>query len=264
MNTTMFCVTSDKMFEVLLNLKYSVYWNERKAARLVKLIWIFAILLAIGCSVSFRFGYLLKTEFNQFIYPIMNCTYIITAVVIYGYIFHKYRQTRLVPTRKTIRDTGRSGSVWKNNKESGVWQDFRRSRFFIPVYLILSFIVFIALPSTIHGFYEVGKTQNTSVTPPTNIITAMMTNSTTKDNPRTGLRSTGSLVMTICAPVSTILDAFIYIFSIKEVRRLFNRTFRMRRNDIQSSCSSTKSRRTTIEVSTTTVQVQLTCYTITS
>ena len=49
----MFYITSDKMLEVLLNLKYTVYWGENKAKQLMTLTWVVGLVMGLGFSLAY-------------------------------------------------------------------------------------------------------------------------------------------------------------------------------------------------------------------
>lgn len=184
----MFCITWDKVLEVYLNIKYTIYWNERKAKRLVRLTWVVGLSMSIGFCFAHAFAdYRFEFIFALYIFPTLNFLFIIAAVLTYSYIFYKYRQTRSHPS---MRQLPQLSSV----------QIFRTSRFSISVWLVLSFLLCIVIPSLMLAFKGVSSE---------------------------GVSPVIKVIIWIFYGTSTLADAFIYIFLLRKNRRLFCKIFRV-------------------------------------
>ena len=72
------------------------------------------------------------------------------AVVVYVYLFRKYRKSRL-------RHVGNKSA---NRKES-MYQTFRNSRFYLDFLLVISFVIFMVIPNTISLFHGWAGRQRT-------------------------------------------------------------------------------------------------------
>ena len=139
---TMVYLTLDKLFDILLNIRYPLYWREEYTKRLLKATWGITLTIAITASIV---HYFYQVEFHEILdtyaYPILDVIFILIALVTYGFIFHKYKQTRRPPVggMTAIPSPGR-------------FQIFMKSRFFIPVLLITTFITFMAIPDMISPY----------------------------------------------------------------------------------------------------------------
>lgn len=193
----MFYLTLDKLFEVYLNLRYAVYWNERKAGRLVKTTWLFGLVTSLSISIAHAYnGFCFEFNFSMYVYPLLNISFILTAVTVYCYLFHVYKETRNIPIVQG------SGHVTKPK----LYDVFRGSTFYIPVCLILSFLVLFVIPSLVFGVYGITKGK---------------------------LSQTMVVGLWICEATSTLVDAFIYVFMMKAVRKLFCQMFHISKRRVE-------------------------------
>ena len=146
---SMIYLTLDKLFDILLNIKYPLYWNEKGTINLLKVTWTISITSAITVSIIYHST---RHDFieilNVYVYPIFYFIFITIALLTYGFIFHRYKQTRTPPTQNI-----------SNIAHPNAFQLIVKSRFYIPVLLIGAFIVFMAIPEIIHlsFIYTKGK-----------------------------------------------------------------------------------------------------------
>ena len=190
----MMYLTLDKLMDIVLNIKYSLYWNVRRARLLLTMTWVIGLSSSVVVSVChyyFKFDW--KSAFFVYFYPIIEFAFILLAVVTYGFIFRKYTQAH----RRIPGVSGVSLNLTNSRYNASAWQLFRRSRFYIPVLLIVTFLVFFVVPDLTYLF--IGIIQNK----------------------RSKLLLT---ICWICYAISNIIDAYIYIFVQKSVRKaLFNK-----------------------------------------
>lgn len=168
---TMVIMSLDRMFLVLLNISYPLLWSRKKAKICIWFVWgvsvgLFAVssLLysqadstlptiqqpnnTINSTVSRNITQsanstvtALKKFENEFFllanYTVifLNLTFVVTAIVSYGLIFHIFKRTH--------------GSC-----DKGVWEVFKKSRFYVPLLIILSNILFILPPDFVWTFVK--------------------------------------------------------------------------------------------------------------
>ena len=179
---TMTYVIVDELMQVLMNIRYPVYWDMTKAKYLIFLTWSVGMIMCIY--------FIIVNEFNEDEYDIFlgkyfrlpfNFIFIIIAIACYSYIFHKYRLTRINPTPVGTTQTA----------TESIFKVFRNSRFYVSVLLILNFICFVIFPEIIVSFIE--------------------------DNDKTSLCRN---IMFILFDISFIIDAWVYVFFRLPVKRL--------------------------------------------
>ena len=192
----MIYLTVDRLLDIWLNLTYPVYWNEFKAKRLLQGTWVIGAVLSIVISLLHHFvSFKWQEPVFKFFYPTLGFGFIILALVTYCFIFHKYASTRGLPTEnRRIRP-----------RRINVIQVFRKSRFYVPVMLILTFIIFMVIPDLTYLFVGIIGGEES----PTLLI-----------------------VCWICYAVSNLADAWIYIFEKTTVRRMLFRKLNIRRHRV--------------------------------
>lgn len=195
---SMIYLTIDKALDILLNIKYPLYWNEKKAKHLVYATWVFGVILCL--SVFFLYTFLelsfesVADVFFLYFYPTFDFSFILLAVVCYSFLFHKYKEARMAPAKiRCGNDVEKCGSLFAI---------FRTSRFYISVLLICTFLLFMVLPNMVYLFYGVIGRQK----------------STTLDD-----------ILLIFFNGSYLLDAWIYIFAQRPVLNLLCRKVQRRR-----------------------------------
>lgn len=137
---TMIYLTLDKLFDIILNIKYHLYWCTKRTRYLLISTWALSISTAIAvCVVHYCTGIDDHTILDMYIYPIFDVLFILIACVTYGFIFHLYKRTRVPPARTSSSEPPPSA-----------FQVFKASRFYIAVLLMTTFIFFMAIPEMIH------------------------------------------------------------------------------------------------------------------
>lgn len=200
---SMILVTLDKVFEVWLNIKYSLFCNSRKARYLVYTSWLigFTIFLVIISSyLLLRFQY---HKFNEYCFMTFDFLFLTTAVISYGSIFYKYKETRRHPAM------GVHVNYPANNNNT--FSVLLNSRFYISILLIVSFILFMVVPDFIYVLlllrneHTHGSHHGETAWPGTKLI---------------------EQVISMLYAFSFLVDACIYILMQEKVRKRLIRKFR--------------------------------------
>ena len=91
-----------------------------------------------------------RTNYNEiftYFYTGFDIFFILIAMSTHGYLFHKYRHTRMQPSLT------RTGSNFSTQKEpESLWRVFRNSRFYISCLLMATFVGMVVLPKFIYFF----------------------------------------------------------------------------------------------------------------
>ena len=142
----MFYLTFDRLVDILLNIKYPLFWNEVKAARLVLATWLLGAIISVVVSLLYHLmGYKWEDQSFKYCYPILNFGFITLAFVTYSFIFRKFKQTRSSPSQTESNKKPRLTS----------FQVFRNSRFYLSGLLVMTFVTFIVVPDVIYLFVAV-------------------------------------------------------------------------------------------------------------
>ena len=139
----MFALTCDRLMNIVIGLKYSIYWTVGNTKKLLIAFWI----TGIGCSVALVFVYYFKgflwfwqTEAICFTL-VQSISFILVSFVVYSAIFWKYKRSR-----ESLRQFQISGPANGNNEHSSGLQIFRNSRFYVSILIILTFLLFNTIP----------------------------------------------------------------------------------------------------------------------
>ena len=126
---SMIFITFDRLLEILLNIKYPLYWNVCKSKYLILSTWLTSAVVCIICLVSYTIDGFDYYPYVWYVYLSADFIFVFTALITYIFIFRKYRQTRVHPSRNI-------------SNQRGIFHVFRKSRFYISVLLITSFLCF--------------------------------------------------------------------------------------------------------------------------
>ena len=215
----MIYLTFDRFMEIALNIKYPLYWSRKKANRLLIATWIISGTVAtIVCLARGLVNFNWEPYVYIYFFPTMEIAFLVLAITTYSFIFKKFRTTRIFPALTSTTDplpvpstVEREDEIPdpKQSRKSMAHQErrrrrssiyiFRRSKFFIPALLILTFLVFMASADLALMFATV-----------------------------TGQRVSEELTsfVFISYAISNLCDAVIYIFLQKDVRGLLYRKIR--------------------------------------
>ena len=132
----MFYLTMDRFFQVYLNLKYPIYWTEHRTKKLILFIWFFAISFYVTITYLYFMKNLTYSKLLYgYLYPALNISFLTFAIIVYGYIgcTFKKRQHQVVPVQ--VKD-----------KHGLLLLKRRRSGFFLPFLLVISFLILVVIP----------------------------------------------------------------------------------------------------------------------
>ena len=156
---TMYFITFDRLLRILLTNSYSVYCNVTRVKRLLLATAIFSLLVFTVLSVAYHvtggkgsaiqyFVFTTETEaeFVVYAHPCLDILFLVLALVTYYKIFKTYMRSQRRVSRAALAA-----------KKDSVWMKVVKSTFFVPVLLILSFIVFAVVPDLITSYYKISK-----------------------------------------------------------------------------------------------------------
>ena len=174
----MLYITVDRVCGVLLTLTYPRYWNVYKAKCLVAATWLFSVAIFISMALFYEFD---KDEVHLFMISnyfiiIFDFTFVLISTSSYALIFYRFQKTR------------KNSYLGTNTSQQNLWGIFRRSRFYISVLLISTYIVFTIFPDLMWTFGAVGNAHG--------------------------------FLMSILYAVSYLADGVIYIFMQKKVKKI--------------------------------------------
>lgn len=150
----MIYLTLDRLMNILLDIKYPLYWCETKAKYLLSGTWCAGLIMCATVSVlRYSIGFDWEGAFFKYFYPGINIGFIMLAVVTYVFIFKQYRKTRMNPVR--LKNNAESQDGENTQQDDSAWTVFRNSRFYISVLLILSFILFMVVPDMTYLMYGI-------------------------------------------------------------------------------------------------------------
>ena len=136
---TMIFITLDRLLAIKFALKYRIYWNIKRAKNLILVTWITGGLLFLSIVMCHEFtGFEFDIPFHMYFYTPLNFAFTILAIYTYTFIFRQYRKSVDMQTRRSRR-----GSAFVV---------FYKSRFYRPVLIILTFVLFIIIPDLIYMF----------------------------------------------------------------------------------------------------------------
>ena len=153
----MIYLTLDKLLEIMLNIRYPLYWSTTKSNVLMSVTWLFAGILVTSISLLHHL-----TEYNweehifKYCFPILNFSFIMIAVTSYGFIFHRFKHAQndpainLAPRARKIGTVGPIPRVIQGHVQPNVFRLIRKSRFLTIFLLIITFILFIVVPDSVY------------------------------------------------------------------------------------------------------------------
>ena len=188
--SVMILITLDRLLEFRLNLKYSLYWSPKNTLKLLVSLVFISISIFI-CVIILRQFY--KFEFAgiymKHVLPQFGAIFLFLATYTYYLIFKRIKKNRkedmkIRREKKNIEPTQRTSS------------SKRRFRVFLPGWIMATFILFGVAPHIIY------------------IIHFEVT-----DKKYEALEE----VIKILYALGWLADAFLYIFSLKPIRKEFRR-----------------------------------------
>ena len=215
-------LTLDRFFEVYLNIKYQIHFNKFKIGAILALAWITGIITAVTLLYKkLRYHVNVRTLIYKYMFPTLETTLFIICVLVYGYIYYKYRKSKK-PKHSTSHFRSRpmfSNSkiypLQKNSHKRKYSTVFKKRKFFAPFLIIVTLILFVIVPDmlNLYLFYIYEKTD---------------------------CKAWSNILLSLYS-AGFIVDAVIYVFIQNHVRRTFFKLFckKQPRNSIQSQTSRT-------------------------
>ena len=143
----MFSITFDRFFEIRLNIKYHLYWDEMKTKKLIKITFLLlntTFVIYLVCFYIFlKFHGNLPRQIYEIYYlcfvPVIDTLFVTATVLVYFYIFSKLYKNRKRQNslRKQVMDHSKIGFQYTN-----------LNRFRVPFWIILTFIFFLVVPDS--------------------------------------------------------------------------------------------------------------------
>lgn len=150
----MMCLTVDRLLEILLDLNYHRYCSTQGASRILKLSWLCVLVLTIAMLAMYRItGQDVVLPLLMYVLPSFDLCFIVTAFAVYGFLFARYRASRVPPVQTSLDHS----SV---KSQMNLIRVFRTSRFHVPVLLIASFLLFIVTPDVLYVLFTLGVPMN--------------------------------------------------------------------------------------------------------
>ena len=185
-------VIFDRFLGIFLSLKYKVYCTIFKTKVVVSTLWMigFAFIFTLPLiDVLAKFH--IDLDILWYVYPIFDISVIVLSSVTYLYIFKRYKSSQ--------SSTSRVSTVSRAHSSSSA-NLFKNSKFFIPLLLTITFVIFIAVPDLLYFFIiEINKKKS-----PVHLV-----------------------AVRLCYSLSDLVDAFIYLYLQPSVRRLLWKKFQM-------------------------------------
>lgn len=199
----MMYIVLDKAVEVYWNIKYPIFWDMKKAKYLVMATWCCGLCICIGIIIAFvraRFQY--QISLVKYFRPTLDVAVVVTVVVCYSYIFHKYRRS-LEATLKVVgfqaatqTSTVQSVAPAPTNRRNW-FKVFIKSRFVVSVCLVVTYLLFVVIPDIIHLLMKNNRNEELL-----NIVTIFL------------------------FAISYLCDSFVYILVEVKVKQLLIKKFR--------------------------------------
>ena len=189
---SMMSVIFDRFLGIFLSLKYKAYCTTFKAKVVVSTLWMigFALIFTLPL-IDVLANFHVDLGITWYVYPCFDLSIIVLSIVTYLYIFKKYKSSQ--SSTSSISTVSRAHSSSSANL-------FKNSKFFIPLLLTITFVIFIALPNFSYFFItEINKKKYPAL--------------------RVAVR--------LCYSLSELVDAFIYLYLQPSVRRLLWKKLQM-------------------------------------
>ena len=186
---TMVFITLDRLLAVKFPLRYRIYCSAKFAKYLIFATWVIGLILCLTIIVvNVVTGYDFNSSFHTYLYTPINFIILILATLTYTFIFLQYKRSLGVNIRSP--------------QGNGTFVVFYKSRFYLPVLLILTFLLFITIPHLTYVF---------AISIP---------------NKKSGKLLSACV---ISYSLSNIIDGCLYIFLQPNIANQLRKTFRVRK-----------------------------------
>lgn len=198
----MILLTVDRFLEVYLSLQYYVYWSKHKTKLALIGAIVLSVLLAIFNCILHALGYEISRYIvSMYMWPCTEILFLLTAMITYSYLMRK-----LYNNRKQIRKLKKDLEKQETNYSVTIRrvQSLRKTKrgVYVPALLIITFVLFWMVPDQIDFYHAITDRE---------------------------IKPFLNVAINVCYVLAIILDAFIYIFTLKSVRKLFCRYLQLLR-----------------------------------
>ena len=185
-------VIFDRFLGIFLSLKYKAYCTTFKAKVVVSTLWMIGFAFIFSLSLIDVFSkFHIDLGLLWYVYPCFDLFVIVLSFVTYLYIFRRYKSSQSNTSRIATVSTAQSSSSANL---------FKNSKFFIPLLLTITFVMFVAVPDLLYFFIiEINKKKS-----PVLLV-----------------------AVRLCYSLSDLVDAFIYLYLQPSVRRLLWKKLQM-------------------------------------
>lgn len=202
-------ITFDRLFEIFLNIRYPIYFTQARIKKILFGIWGVGMLFTIVLFVGETLKKGNHTRILTYFYPVFGGLCTAVTFVVYFYICKKiYINTKLDLKWKQTRST-------VSIKKSCLTFCKKMQGIIFPFLLVTTLVIFVITPELVHFHYTwTGKFWS----------------------------KTHAMVETTMFFIGYTLDAFLYIFCLKNIRKIVTRKTILRvwhfdnsTSDVQSS-----------------------------
>ncbi|XP_057297588.1 uncharacterized protein LOC130628624 [Hydractinia symbiolongicarpus] len=139
-------LTLDRLCEVYLNIRYSLYWSARKTKYLTLFMWVIIVVTAVGSTayaLQNKSYHKMEHFFYYIIYPTSSALFFLVGVPTYTYII-------IILLRNERRNKQSvHGSRIRHSSSSSFSSSFpviKLDRILLPLLLMVTFILFLIVP----------------------------------------------------------------------------------------------------------------------
>ena len=132
----MMFMTVDRLCAVVLSLKYPQYWGVKRTKIMLLTIWVIGVSVLICFQIlTYYYGVLYAVDAVIYMSVAASLLFVVVAIVTYIVIFWKFKKSRDAMRRLQ----GPQGSSQSSAR-------LVKSKFYIPVLIIFTYLVFAAIP----------------------------------------------------------------------------------------------------------------------
>jgi len=150
MYLVMIFLTLDRFFRVYWNIKFYLYWNDRRTKILLAVSWILNV--ALFASYPVVTASVLRRVLAM-TFPVYDVLFLIISTVTYTYIFKKIRQNA------KLTKTQLGGSVENHSTGQQIDRSTTGRQFMSIFLLVITFTLFMILPDLIYGYFFVNGSE---------------------------------------------------------------------------------------------------------
>ena len=143
-------MTIDRLAAVLLNFRYRSLWNTDKTKKTLFLTWLIGALHYIAYVILYRFQgeWYIHEKWSLYSNTALSIFYVLLAAATYSVLFWKYMKSRkLMHNNQTQQG--------ENESSTSISQTFLKSRFYVSVLIVFTYLIFDTIPSCAAGFLHV-------------------------------------------------------------------------------------------------------------